>query len=349
MPEDKVLRFFALRMTSHGESCIVRRRRREFITLLGGAATLPLTASAQQPAMPVIGFLSSGSPEPWRGVLAAVRQGLADTGYTEGRNVTIEYRWAEDHYDQLPALAAELVQRRVAVIVAPGSVVAAAAAKATTAVPIVFMVGSDPIEAGLVTSLSHPDSNLSGVAYLHVEVAAKRLDLLRKAVPAATSVALLVNPANTIEADIQTKELQIAARTLDVRLRVLHATDLSETEEAFATVARDGGGALQLGVDPLFAHVREVIGMAARHSVPTIYPWREFTAAGGLMSYGAVILDASRQVGVYTGKILNGEKAANLPVQRPTKLGFVINLKTAMALGLTIPPGVLSVADEVID
>jgi putative ABC transport system substrate-binding protein len=262
----------------------------------------------------------------------------------------IEYRWAEDHYDQLPTLAAELVQRRVAVIVAPGSVVAAAAAKAaTTEVPIVFMVGADPIEAGLVTSLSHPDRNLTGVAYLNVEVSAKRLDLLHKAVPTARSVALLVNPANTIEADIQTKELRTAARALDVGLRVLNATDLSEIEEAFATVARDGGGALQLGVDPLFAHVREVIGMAARHSVPTIYPWREFTAAGGLMSYGAVILDASRQVGVYTGKILKGEKAANLPVQRPTKLGFVINLKTAMALGLTIPPGVLSVADEVID
>jgi putative ABC transport system substrate-binding protein len=326
-------------------------RRRDFIAGIAGSATAwPLTASAQQPAMPVIGFLSSGSPEPWSRVLAAVRQGLADTGYTEGRNVMIEYRWAEDHYDQLPTLAAELVQRRVAVIVAPGSVVAAAAAKAaTTEVPIVFMVGADPIEAGLVTSLSHPDRNLTGVAYLNVEVSAKRLDLLHKAVPTARSVALLVNPANTIEADIQTKELRTAARALDVGLRVLNATDLSEIEEAFATVARDGGGALQLGVDPLFAHVREVIGMAARHSVPTIYPWREFTAAGGLMSYGAVILDASRQVGVYTGKILKGEKAANLPVQRPTKLGFVINLKTAMALGLTIPPGVLSVADEVID
>jgi putative tryptophan/tyrosine transport system substrate-binding protein len=325
--------------------------RRELITLLGGAAAAwPLAARAQQLAMPVIGFLSSGSPESWRGVLAAVRQGLADTGYTEGQNVTIEYRWAEDHYDQLPALAAELVQRRVAAIVAPGSVVAAAAAKAaTTAVPIVFMVGSDPIEAGLVTSLSHPDSNLTGVAYLNVEVAAKRLDLLHKAVPAATSVALLVNPANTIEADIQTKEFQTAARTLDVRLRVLHATDLSEIEEAFATVARDRGGALQLGVDPLFAHVKEVIGMAARHSVPTIYPWREFTAAGGLMSYGAVILDASRQVGVYTGRILRGEKTANLPVQRPTKLGFVINLKTAIALGVTIPPDVLTIADELIE
>jgi putative tryptophan/tyrosine transport system substrate-binding protein len=326
-------------------------KRREFVALLGGAAAAwPIAARAQQPAMPVIGFLSSGSPEPWRRVLAAVRQGLADTGYTEGQNVTIEYRWAEDHYDQLPALAAELVQRRVAAIVAPGSVVAAAAAKAaTTAVPIVFMVGSDPSEAGLVTSLSHPDSNLTGVAYLNVEVAAKRLDLLHKAVPAATSVALLVNPANTIEADIQTKEFQTAARTLDVRLRVLHATDLSEIEEAFATVSRDRGGALQLGVDPLFAHVKEIIGMAAHHSVPTIYPWREFTAAGGLMSYGAVILDASRQVGVYTGRILRGEKTANLPVQRPTKLGFVINLKTAIALGVTIPADVLTIADELIE
>jgi putative tryptophan/tyrosine transport system substrate-binding protein len=324
-------------------------RRREFMAVLCGAVAWPMAARAQQ-AVPVIGFLGSGSPETWRRAVAAVRQGLADTGYADGRNVAIEYRWAEDHYDRLPAMAAELVRRQVAVIVAPGSVAAAAAAKAaTTAIPIVFMVGSDPIEAGIVTSLSHPGSNLTGVAYLNVEVAAKRLDLLHKAVPAATSVALLVNPANTIEADIQTKEFQTAARTLDVRLRVLHATDLSEIEEAFATVARDRGGALQLGVDPLFAHVREVIGMAARHSVPAIYPWREFTAAGGLMSYGAVILDAFRQVGVYAGKILSGEKAANLPVQRPTKLGFVINLKTASALGIALPPDVLNIADELIE
>jgi putative ABC transport system substrate-binding protein len=325
------------------------RKRREFIGLLGGAASWPMAARAQQ-AVPVIGFLGSSSPETWRRVVAAVRQGLADTGYADGRNVTIEYRWAEDHYDRLPAMAAELVRRQVAVIVAPGSVVAAAAAKAaTTAIPIVFMLGSDPIEAGIVTSLSHPGSNLTGVAYLNVEVAAKRLDLLHKAVPAATSVALLVNPANAIEADIQTKELRTAARTLDIRLRVLHATDLAETEGAFEAVGRDGGGTLQLGVDPLFAHVREVVGMAARHSVPTIYPWREFTASGGLMSYGAVILDAFRQVGIYAGKILSGEKAANLPVQRPTKLGFVINLKTASALGIALPPDMLTIADELIE
>jgi putative tryptophan/tyrosine transport system substrate-binding protein len=279
-----------------------------------------------------------------------VPQGLADTLYTEGQNLTIEYRWAEDRYDRLPALAAELVQRRVAVIVAPGSVVAASAAKAaTTVIPIVFMVGSDPIEAGLVTSLNHPGSNLSGIAYLNVEVATKRLELLHKAIPAATSVALLVNPANTVEAEIQTKELQAATDAVGVRLRVLHATNLGETEEAFATIGRDRAGALQLGVDPLFAHVRDVIAMAARHSVPTIYPWSEFTAAGGLMSYGALILDASRQVGVYTGKILNGEKVANLPVPRPTKLEFVINLKTATALGLTMSPVLLAIADKVIE
>jgi putative ABC transport system substrate-binding protein len=229
-------------------------------------------------------------------------------------------------------------------------VVAAAAAKAaTTAVPIVFMVGSDPIEAGLVTSLSHPASNLTGVAYLNVEVASKRLDLLHKAIPTLTSVALLVNPTNPVEAEIQTKELQAAARALDVQLRVLHATNLSETEEAIATVGRDGPGALQLGVDPLFAHVRDVMGMAARHSVPTIYPWTEFTVAGGLMSYGAIILDAFRQVGIYTGKILSGESIANLPVQRPAKLEFVLNRKTAKALGVKISDELLSLADNVID
>jgi ABC-type uncharacterized transport system substrate-binding protein len=306
---------------------------------------------AQQRAMPVVGFLGTAGGQRRGEVLAAYYNGLADTGYVESRNVAIEYRWAENHYDRLPALAEELVRRQVAVIVAPGSVAAASAAKtATTTIPIVFMIGSDPVEIGLVKSLNHPGGNLTGVAYLNVEVAAKRLELLHELVPAATSVALLVNPTNPIETEVQTKELQVAAHAFGLRLLVLNASSPAEIDAAFATLALERADVLQIGVDSLFGSARnQIVALAARYAVPTIYPWREFTEAGGLMNYGAIILDALRQVGVYTGKILKGENPADLPVQRPTKLGFVLNLKTAKTLGLTVPPTLLTSADEVIE
>jgi putative ABC transport system substrate-binding protein len=327
-------------------------RRRDFVTLVGGAAaSWPLASPAQQPIMPVVGFLGTAGGQRRGEVLAAYYSGLAETGYVEGRNVAIEYRWAENHYDRLPALAEELVRRQVAVIAAPGSVAAASAAKnATTTIPVVFMIGSDPVEVGLVKSLNRPGGNLTGVAYLNVEVAAKRLELLHELVPAATSVALLVNPANPVEAEVQTRELQVAAHAFGLRLLVLNASNPAEIEAAFSTLVSERAEALQIGVDPLFAStLNQVVALAARHAVPTVYPWREFTAAGGLMNYGAIILDALHQVGVYTGKILKGEKPADLPVQRPTKLGFVLNLKTAKALGLTVPPTLLTRADEVIE
>jgi putative tryptophan/tyrosine transport system substrate-binding protein len=328
-------------------------RRREVILLLGSAAALwPPASHAQQPAMPVIGFLGSGSDEQRRGdAFPGFYRGLADIGYVEGRNVAIDYRWAEDHYDRLAALAEELVRRQVAVIVAPGSVAAASAAKAATStIPIVFMIASDPIELGLVKSLSRPDGNLTGVAYLNIEVAPKRLELLHELMPAATSVALLVNPANPIEAEVQTRELQGAAHAFGLRLLVLNASSPAEIEAAFATLVRERADALQIGVDPLFGRYRnEIVALAARHAVPTMYPWREFTVAGGLMNYGAVISSALRQVGVYTGRIVKGEKPADLPVQRPTELRFVLNLKTAKALGIDVPPKLLALADEVIE
>jgi putative tryptophan/tyrosine transport system substrate-binding protein len=326
--------------------------RREFITLLGGAAAAwPLAARAQQAVMPVIGYLGVSSFEKSAGTsLHAFKRGLAESGYVEDRNVTIEYRWADDEYDRLPALAVELVQRGVAVLVAAGSPAALPAKAATTVIPIVFMIGSDPVELGLVAGLNRPGGNLTGVAYLNVEVAPKRLELLHELIPTAKSIALLVNPANPVVADAQAKELQAAISTLDLNLMLVKASNPLEMEDAFATLVRERVEALQIGVDPLFGnHVDQLVALAARHKVPTIYPWREFTAAGGLMNYGSSIPDAFRQVGVYTGQILKGAKPAELPVQRPTKLQFVLNLKAAKALGLTIPPTLLARADEVIE
>jgi putative ABC transport system substrate-binding protein len=312
-----------------------KMKRREFITLLGGAAAWPLAARAQQPGIPVIGFLGSESLEKWGG----------------GANVAIEYRWAEEHYDRLPALAADLVRHQVAVIAAPGSIAAASAAKAaTTAIPIVFMIGSDPMEHGLVASLSRPGGNLTGVAYLNVEVAPKRLELLHELLPAAKSIALMVNPGNPVEAEAQARELQAAARARGLGLPVLKVSNPIEIEEAFATIARERVDALQIGIDAIFgAHRDQIAALAVRNQVPTIYPWRQFIAAGGLMSYGSAILDAFRLVGVYAGQIVKGAKPVDLPVQRPTKLEFVINLKAAKALGLTVPPTLLALADEVIE
>jgi putative tryptophan/tyrosine transport system substrate-binding protein len=327
-------------------------RRREFITLLSGAAAAwPLAVRAQQPSMPVIGYLGVSSFEKSAGTsLHAFKRGLAESGYVEDRNVTIEYRWADDEYDRLPALAVELVQRGVAVLVAAGSPAALPAKAATTVIPIVFMIGSDPVELGLVAGLNRPGGNLTGVAYLNVEVAPKRLELLHELIPTAKSIALLVNPANPVVADAQAKELQAAIRTLDLNLMLVKASNPLEMEDAFATLVRERVEALQIGVDPLFGnHVDQLVALAARHKVPTIYPWREFTAAGGLMNYGSSIPDAFRQVGIYTGQILKGAKPAELPVQRPTKLQFVLNLKAAKALGLTIPPTLLARADEVIE
>jgi putative ABC transport system substrate-binding protein len=327
-------------------------QRREFITLLGGAtAAWPLAASAQQAVMPVIGYLGVSSFEKSAGTsLLAFKRGLAETGYVEERNVTIEYRWADDVYQRLPALALELVQRRVAVLVAAGSPAALPAKVATTVIPTVFMIGSDPVELGLVASLNRPGGNLTGVSYLNVEVAPKRLELLHEFVPAAKSIALLVNPANPAAAEEQAKELRAAVAALGLNLMLMNASNPLEIEDAFATLVRDRVEALQIGVDPLFGdHVDQLVALATRHKVPTIYPWREFTVAGGLMNYGASIPDAFRQVGVYTGQILRGAKPADLPVQRPTQLRFVLNLKAAKALGLEFPAKLLALADEVIE
>src|SRR6476660_138072 len=327
------------------------RRRREFITLLVGVAGWPLAARAQQPAMPVIGYLGVSSFEKSAGrSLHAFKRGLAESGYVEDRNVTIEYRWADDEYDRLPALAVELVQRGVAVLVAAGSPAALPAKAATTAIPIVFMIGSDPVELGLVAGLNRPGGNLTGVAYLNVEVAPKRLEFLHELIPTAKSIALLVNPANPVVADTQAKELQAAISTLGLNLMLVKASNPLEMEDAFATLVRERVEALQIGVDPLFGnHVDQLVALAARHKVPTIYPWREFTAAGGLMNYGSSIPDAFRQVGVYTGQILKGAMPADLPVQRPTELQFALNLKTAKALGLQVPDRLLALADEIFE
>jgi putative tryptophan/tyrosine transport system substrate-binding protein len=327
-------------------------QRREFITLLGGAAAAwPLAARAQQPAMPVIGFLGSSSFERSAGrSLLNFKRGLAETGYVEDRNVTIEYRWADDQYERLPALAVELVQRRVGVLVAAGSPTALPAKAATTVIPIVFMVGSDPVELGLVASLNRPGGNLTGVAYLNAEVAPKRLELLHQFVPAAKSIALLVNPANPVAAEAQAKELEAAVHALGLHLPLVKASNAIEIEDAFSALVRNQVEALQIGVDPLFGnHIDQLVALATRHKVPTIYPWREFTAAGGLMNYGASIPDAFHQVGVYTGQILKGAKPSDLPVQRPTQLRFVLNLKAAKAIGVEFPAKLLALADEVID
>jgi putative ABC transport system substrate-binding protein len=301
--------------------------------------------------MPVVGFLGTSSLEKsGGGSLVAFKRGLAETSYVEDRNVTIEYRWADDQYDRLPALALELVRRRVAVLAAPGSPAALPAKAATTVIPIVFMIGSDPVELGLVASLNRPGGNLTGVAYLNVEVAPKRLELLHEFVPTAKSIALLINSANPVTAAAQVKELQAVVPTLGVHLLVVNASNPIEIEDAFATLVRDRVDALQIGVDPLFGnHSDQIVALATRNKIPTIYPWREFTAAGGLMNYGSSIPDAFRQVGVYTGQILKGASPADLPVQRPTKLRFVINLKAARALGIEFPARLLAIADEVIE
>jgi putative tryptophan/tyrosine transport system substrate-binding protein len=326
-------------------------KRREFITLLGGAAAAwPRAAHAQQAALPVIGFLHSASLGARREQVAVFHRGLVETGYIEGRNLAIEYRSAEDQNDRLPALAAELVRRQVAVIATPGSTPSALAAKAAThSIPIVFWVATDPVEIGLVANLNRPGGNLTGVAILGSEVAGKRLEVLHELVPAATSVGLFVNPTNRATVSY-TREVQDAARVLGLSVLVQNVSNTSDIEAAFATLVQQRVGGVMSMTDHIFFTLNnQFVALAARHLVPAISPFHEFTAAGGLMSYGSSLNDAYRQVGIYTGRILKGEKPADLPVQQSTKVELRMNLKTAKALGLTVPLSLLGRADEVIE
>jgi len=324
-------------------------KRRNFITLLGGAVAWPLAARAQQPALPVVGFLNSASAGPFKQFVDAFRRGLNESGFVEGQNVMIDYRWAEGQYGRLPELAADMVRRNVAVIVATGGAAAGLAAKAATATtPIVFVV-SDPVRLGLVASLSHPGGNATGVGLFTFTVEPKKLELLHQLVPQAVVIGILANPRNPGVESVSTG-LQTAARTLGLQTYVVNAAAEGELAAAFATFVEQRVGALVVAGDPFFnARRAELVALAARHAIPAIYEWREFAAAGGLMSYGTVISDAYRQVGVYAGLILKGEKPANLPVMQPTKFEFVINLKTAKALHLEIPDRLLALADEVIE
>jgi putative ABC transport system substrate-binding protein len=324
-------------------------RRREFITLLGGAATAwPLAAHAQQPAMPVVGFMSARSADDSTRVVAAFRQGLAEMGYVEGRNVVIEFRWAQGQVDRVPALTRELVDHPVAVIAAVGASELAAKA-ATTTIPIIFGTGNDPVGTGVVTSLNRPGGNITGATFLSSALGAKRLGLLRDLVPGVEVIALLVNP-NTVAGQSQTPDVQDAARALGQRLVVLNADSDASLEGSFAALGREHVGALLVGGDPFFDSRRDrVVALVSQHRMPAIYQFREYALAGGLMSYGASITDMYRQVGLYVGRVLKGEKPGDLPVVGPTKFELVINIKTARALGVKISDNLLSLADEVIE
>jgi len=328
-------------------------RRRDFITLVGGAAAAPLAARAQQrAALPRIGWLSGGSPTDfYSDRFAAYRRGLGEAGYVEGQNVAFEFGWAEGRYDRLPALASDLVRRRVAVIVALGSGPAALAAKAATqSIPIIFDVGFDPVQNGLVATFSHPGGNLTGVVRLNAEVAAKRVSLLHEVAPAATSIALLVNPTAGFNAETQMKALQAGARALGLTSVVMNASDEDGIEATFGMLANDRSRALVVTGDPFFTGRSAKVGaLSAHYAVPAIFSWRQFTTAGGLMSYGPNLLDTDHQVGIYTGRILKGEKPADLPVVQSTRFELTVNLKTAKALGLTIPAILQATAYEVIE
>jgi putative ABC transport system substrate-binding protein len=326
-------------------------KRREFMTLLGGtAAAWPFAAVAQQPPMPVIGFLHPSSAEAYASLMLAFRKGLDEVGYLEGRNVIIEYRWADDHYDRLPALAAELVRQRVSVIVTANATAAALAVKAATStIPIVFTIGADPVQFGLVASLNRPGGNVTGVSFLSNLLVAKQLGLLQEFVPAASKFGLLVNPSNP-NAEADTRHAEAAADSLGRKIHVVYANTERDLGTAFAGLIERRVAAVVVLPDALFVGQREqLVTLAARHAIPTIYSNRVYADAGGLMSYGASQLDAYHQAGIYVGRILSGEKPGDMPVVQPTKFEFVINLKTAKALGITVPPTLLALADEVIE
>ena len=323
-------------------------RRREFIAALVGTVAWPLAARAQQTAVPVIGILNGASAAGYAEFTSAFHQALAEAGFVEGQNVAIEYRWADGHYDRLPALAAELARSRVAVIAAGGPAVPLAKA-ATTTIPIVFTAGYDPIELGLVTNLRRPGGNVTGISIMNVELGAKRLELLHELVPAVDRIALLVNPTNPNLLS-QTRDLQAAAQRLGLQLHVLHATTEGGFTAVFESVRKLRAGALLIGTDPFFIiHSRQLAELTLRHTVPTIFQYREFVASGGLMSYGSSLATANRLAGVYVGRILKGDKPADLPVQQSTNIELIFNFRTAKALGLTVPELLLARADEVIE
>jgi putative ABC transport system substrate-binding protein len=326
--------------------------RREFITLLGGvAAAWPLAARAQQPAMPVIGFLDTHAPEETAERLRAFHRGLKESGYVEGENVVIVYRWAEGQNDRLPELAAELVRRQVAVIATTGGTPSALAVKAATStIPIVFAVPEDPVRLGLVASLARPGGNATGINFFHIEVAAKRVELLRELVPAAIRVAVLVNPTNVANTEATLKEVQLAGRAMGLQIQVVRASTSREIDAAFGTVVRERPDALFVGGDALFNSRRlQLTLLAARHGLPATYPSRDYAVSGGLMSYGTDVTDAFRQVGAYAGRILKGAKPADLPVVQSSKFELIINAQAARILGLDVPPTLLARADEVIE
>jgi len=327
-------------------------KRREFITLLGGAAaSWPLAARAQQPALPVVGFIGGGSAEGSARLVAAFRKGLNETGYVEDRNVTVEYHWLEGHYDRLPVLMADLVRRQVAVIATPANAPASIAAKAATAtIPIVFGVPQDPVQLGLVASLARPGGNATGTNSFAQEVVAKRLRLLHDLLPKAVRIAVLVNPADAATAEPTLRDVQEAAPVIGLQIQILNATTIGEIDAAFATLARERPDALFVAPDAFFiSRAVQFATLTARQKIPAAYTSRDYVAAGGLMSYGTDLADMFRQVGVYTGSILKGAKPADLSVVQSTKFEFVINLQTARALGIEVPPSVLAIADEVIE
>ena len=326
-------------------------KRREFITLLGGAAAAwPFAARAQPATMPVVGFLNPGFPEPSSFLVAAFREGLRELSYVDGQNIAIEYRWAKGRYDQLQMLAADLVQHQVAVIAATGGGVSAQAAKAATAtIPIVFNVGEDPVKSGLIVSFNRPGGNITGVNTLSPALEPKRLGLLRELLPKATVIAVLLNPANP-DADLQRRDVEVAAAALGQQLLIFTASSETELERAFSALVQQRADALLVGNDVFFTNRREqIVALAARHAVPAIYTFRPFVESGGLMSYSTSLVEVYRQIGLYVGRVLKGEKPAELPVVHPTKFEFVINIKTAKALGIKISDNFLSIADEVIE
>ena len=325
-------------------------KRREFITLLGSAAAWPLAARAQQPAMPVIGALFAVSAAEWEDFMAGFRRGLSESGFVEGRNIAIEYRWADGHFDSLPTMATDLVGRKVALIFTGGTVGVQAAMAATQTIPIVFTIGVDPVAAGFVAGLNRPGGNVTGVTLISSELAPKRLELLRDLVTTATKIALLVNPNNSESLRQETQGVQDAARRFGKEIIVVRAGTQNELESAFAAAVEHGAAAFLVESDPIFVSARlQIATLALRHSIPVISNDRQIVAAGGLMSYGTSIVDTFRQAGTYVGRILKGEKPANLPVLQPTKFELVINLKTAKTLGLEVPPTLLARADEVIE